>query len=93
MNIRITGHQMELTPAIESLLHKKLERVHHKSDEITDIHVVLSIPQKTEHHAEIRLIISGAELFADAHSDDMYKTIDLVVDKIERQVLKWKESR
>ena len=93
MNIRITGHQLELTPAIEAIVKKKLEHINHKVSEITDMHVVLSAPHKTEHRAEGRLIVSGTELFAEAVSDDMYHTIDLLADKLERQVIKWKETR
>ena len=55
------------------------------------MHVVLNI-EKHIHQAEATAHVPGAELFAIAEADDMYAAIDLLSDKLDRQLLKHKEK-
>ncbi len=91
MQITITGQHLEITPALDELIRKKIERLARKSKKISHTHVVLTLEKKS-HQAEITLHIGGEELHASAESHDMYETIDLLAEKIDRQVAKWKEQ-
>jgi putative sigma-54 modulation protein len=66
----------------------KLER---HNNEIIQMHVVLNI-EKHCHQAEATSYATGAEFFANSDADDMYAAIDLLADKIDRQLLKQKEK-
>lgn len=91
MQIDITGHHVDLTPALRSYVQNKFERLERHFDHVTGIHVVLSVA-KLEHKAEATLAVSGGTLFADAVEQDMYAAIDCLVDKLDRQIKKHKEK-
>ena len=55
------------------------------------MHVVLSV-EKLDQRAEATAHVSGAELFADATSGDLYAAIDMLADKLDRQIVKHKEK-
>lgn len=96
MNIKINSHHVEVTPAMRSHLENKLLRIGHHFDQVMNVSVTLSINNEKEkdlhNHAEITLHLKGKDLFAEAHHSDMYHAMDLVVDKLDRQVLKYKEK-
>jgi putative sigma-54 modulation protein len=96
MNLKISSHHLEITPAMRSHLENKLSRVALHFDQVMSISVVLSINNEKEkdlhNHAEITLHLKGKDLFAEAHHSDMYHAMDMVVDKLDRQVLKHKEK-
>ena len=87
MQLDITGHQIDLTDALQQHVRGKMRKLERHSNEITYMHVVLNI-EKHCHQAEARARKPGAELFANADAEDMYAAIDLLVDKIDRQLLK-----
>jgi len=91
MQLNIDGHHMELTDALRSYVTDKLQKLERHYDHITTAHVVLSV-DKLQQRAEATIHISGAELFADAHCDDLYAAIDKLTDKLDRQILKHKEK-
>ena len=91
MQLDITGHQIALTDALQQRVRDKMQKLERHSDEITHMHVVLNI-EKHNHQAEATAHIHGAELFALAEADDMYAAIDLLSDKLDRQLLKHKEK-
>lgn len=96
MNLKITSHHVEITPAMRSHLEDKLIKISNHFDQVLSISVTLSINNEKEkdlrNHAEITLHLKGKDLFAEAHNGDMYHAMDLVVDKLDRQVLKHKEK-
>jgi putative sigma-54 modulation protein len=96
MNLKISSRHVEVTPAMRSHLENKLGRVLHHFDQVTSVSAILSINNEKEkdlhNHAEITLHLKGKDLFAEAHHSDMYHAMDLVVDKLDRQVLKHKEK-
>jgi len=91
MNINITGHHIEVTPAIRDYVTGKLDRVIRHFDNVTSVHVVLSV-QKLEQKAEVTLHVKGKDIFADSQDTDLYAAIDVLADKLDRQVLKYKEK-
>lgn len=91
MKIDITGHHVDITQSLRVYVHNKFERLERHFDQVTDIHVVLTVA-KLEHKAEATLGVSRGKLFADAIKPDMYSAIDGLVDKLDRQVKKHKEK-
>jgi putative sigma-54 modulation protein len=91
MNINITGHHVEVTPALNDYVKDKVDRVIRHFDHVTSVHVVLSV-QKLRQKAEITLHVKGKDIFADADDTDLYAAIDALTDKLDRQVLKHKEK-
>ncbi|HLA33273.1 MAG TPA: ribosome-associated translation inhibitor RaiA [Rhodocyclaceae bacterium] len=90
MNLNITGHHIEVTPAIKEYVTSKLDRVLRHFDQVTSTHVILSV-EKLQQKAEITLHVKGKDIFADACDTNLYSSIDLLVDKLDRQVVKHKE--
>ena len=91
MQLSISGHHVDVTDALKNYTSEKLGRLERHFDHITNVHVVLSV-EKVKQRAEATMHVSGAELFADADSDDMYAAIDALTDKLDRQLLKHKEK-
>jgi putative sigma-54 modulation protein len=91
MQMVISGHHVELTEALKEYVQTKLEKVERHFDNITSMKVILSI-DKLIQKAEATIQIPGADLFANAESSDMYAAIDLLTDKLDRQILKHKEK-
>ncbi len=92
MNLNITGHHIEVTPAIHDYVTGKLDRVIRHFDNVTSAHVVLSV-QKLQQKAEVTLHVKGKDIFADSQDADLYAAIDILADKLDRQVLKYKEKQ
>jgi putative sigma-54 modulation protein len=91
MRIDISGHQIELTPALRDYVDAKLARVARHFDHHLEARVVLSV-DKLEQKAEATLLATGRTLHADASAADMYAAIDALGDKLDRLVLKHKEK-
>jgi len=91
MQLSISGHHVDVTEALKNYVSEKFEKLERHFDHITNVHVVLSV-EKVIQKAEATAHVSGAELFADATSDDMYAAIDALTDKLDRQLLKHKEK-
>lgn len=91
MQIDLTGHHVDITPALRDYVNGKFERLERHFDSVTDVHVILSV-EKVRHKAEATIQVSGGSLFADSVEDDMYAAIDGLVDKLDRQVKKHKEK-
>lgn len=96
MNLMITGHHVEVTPALREHVTSKLERVVRHSDQITEISVVLGVEAPSEkdkrHHAEVNLRMKGNAIHVESTAEDLYAAIDTLVDKLDRQVLKHKDK-
>lgn len=92
MQINTSGHHLELTPAIKDYVKNKLERLSHHNDLITNVNVFLTV-QKLEQIAEARVHVNGKEIFANSSAEDLYAAIDLLSDKLDRQLIKHKEKR
>ena len=91
MQINISGHHVELTPALRDYVVNKLSKLERHFDNITNTQVTLTI-EKQRQKAEATVHVSGADLFAQSEHEDMYAAIDLLTDKLDRQVIKHKEK-
>ncbi len=91
MNINITGHHVEVTSAIREYVVSKLDKVIRHFDHVTSVHVILSV-EKLKQKAEVTLHVKGKDIHADSTGTDLYASIDSVVDKLDRQVVKHKEK-
>ncbi|HEQ1858193.1 TPA: ribosome hibernation promoting factor [Providencia alcalifaciens] len=91
MEFQITGHNIEVTPAMREAVEKKLSKLEQLFDRINNIQVVLRV-EKVQKIAEATLQLNGAELHASAEDDDMYAALDLLLDKLSRQLTKHKEK-
>ncbi|SAL13512.1 ribosome hibernation-promoting factor, HPF/YfiA family [Caballeronia humi] len=96
MNLKISGHHLELTPALREYVITKLDRVLRHFDQVIDGNVVLSVDNHREkdkrQKVEINLHLKGKDIFIESCDVDMYAAIDLMVDKLDRQVIKHKDK-
>ncbi|MDZ7734945.1 MAG: ribosome-associated translation inhibitor RaiA [Gammaproteobacteria bacterium] len=91
MQINITGQQMDVTPALRDYIESKLQRLERHFDQMTNIHVILSV-EKERQKAEATISVARGELFADTEQESMYAAIDELMDKLDRQLKKHKEK-
>ncbi len=91
MQIDLTGHHVDITPALRDYVKTKFDRLKRHFDYVIDVHVVLSV-EKQRHQAEAALRMSGTAIHATAENDDMYAAIDDLIDKVDRQAVKFKEK-
>ena len=91
MQINVSGHHVDLTDSLRNYVVTKLNKLERHFDKITQMIVILSV-DKLRQKAEATIHVSGAELFADAESEDMYAAIDMLADKLDRQLIKQKEK-
>ena len=94
MNLTISGHHLELTPAIREYVQTKLERIKRHFDHVIDVAVILAVeklPEKEKRqNAEINLRLRGNVIHVESFAEDLYAAIDCLIDKLDRQVLKYK---
>ena len=91
MGIAITFRHMASSDALKGYVHEKLERVQKYLRQPLDAHVTLS-SERHQHVSEVSLHTAGRQYQARHDSDDMYKSIDLMIDKLDSQVRKHKEK-
>ena len=92
MQLSITGHHIDVTDSLRAYVTNKFVRLERHYERMTNVHVVLSV-EKLIQKAEATIHTSGAELYADATSEDLYAAIDALVDKLDRQIVKHKEKQ
>ena len=92
MSLNFTGHHIDITPTLRDYVQKKFKRLTRHFDELISTQVTLSVEHDT-HQAEATLKVSGSQLHARAQHADMYAAIDAMTDKLDRQILKYKEKR
>lgn len=90
MQINVTGHHVEVTPALRNYVNDKLQRISRHFDHVISINVVLNV-EKHRNDAEATLHAAGKSLFANASDVDMYASIDSLVDKLDKQVKRYKD--
>ena len=91
MNLQISGHHLEITPAIHAYATGKLERVTRHFDNVIDVNVILSV-DKLKQKAEVTVHLSGKDVFVEAIDEDLYAAIDSLADKLDRQIQKYKQK-
>jgi putative sigma-54 modulation protein len=91
MQLNVTGHHIEVTPALRAYIEKKLERITRHYEHVIDVHCILTV-EKLSQKAEATLKVRGNDIHADATDGDMYAAIDALSDKLDRLVKKRKEK-
>ena len=94
MNLTISGHHLEVTPALRSYVTSKLDRITRHFDQVVDVKVLLTVDNMKEkekrQRAECTVHVKGADLFAECSHADLYAAVDELTDKLDRQVVRHK---
>jgi len=94
MNLLITGHHLDLTPAIRQYVEDKLKPITRHLDVIVEIEVILGVEAPADkdlrQRAEVNLRLKGDTLHAEHRAEDLYAAIDGVMEKLDRQAVKTK---
>ena len=96
MNLTISGHHLEVTPALRSYVTAKLDRITRHFDQLVDVKVLLTVENQKEkdrrQRAECNIHVKGSDMFAESSHEDLYAAVDDLVDKLDRQVCKHKDK-
>lgn len=96
MNLTISGHHLEVTPALRGYVTTKLERISRHFDQVVDVKVLLTIDNLKEkdlrQRTECNIHVKGKDLFAESAHADLYAAVDELTDKLDRQVLRYKDK-
>ncbi len=90
MNINVRGKQFKVTDALKEYAEKRVGKLGKFSDDFTDVQVTLSV-EKERQRVEVTAPLNGFILRGEEETDDMYSSIDLVMDKLERQMEKYRK--
>jgi putative sigma-54 modulation protein len=95
MNLTISGHHLEVTPALREYVLAKLDRVTRHFDQVVDVTVLLTVEKLKEKElrqkAEVTLRVKGRDIFVEQADEDLYAAIDQLMDKLDRQVMRHKD--
>ena len=91
MQLNVSGHHVEITPAMRGYVESKIERLERHFDIVSNVHCILTV-EKLRHKAEAKVNVNGGTIYADNTEEDMYAAIDGLVDKLDRRVRKHKEK-
>ena len=90
MQLSVKGRNLEITDALRQYAEEKLGRLRKYFEPIVTAGVVLSV-EKHRHIAEVTLRVRELTIRAEESTPDLYSSIDLVAEKLERQILRYKE--
>ena len=90
MNLTVSGHHLSVTPAMHDYVVNKLARVNRHFDHVIDVNVTLSV-EKLAQRAEVNVHLRGKDIFVESAEPNMYAAIDMLADKLDRQILKYKD--
>ncbi len=88
--VQVIGRNVLVTPAMKQHAIDKLAKIERLQNHVMDIHVVMDI-QHLDHTVSIVASFSHFKVKAEATSSDMYASIDLAVDRLQKQLTKWKD--
>lgn len=91
MQVHFAGTNIDITPALKEFTAEKLKTLEKKFSHVTIANVVFHIENITQ-VAEITIHINGNEMHASAKTDDMYKSIEEMMEKLTGQLNKYKEK-
>ncbi|MGN1024538.1 MAG: ribosome hibernation-promoting factor, HPF/YfiA family [Lachnospiraceae bacterium] len=91
MDFTIVGKNMEVTPALDAAVREKLGRLDRFFSSGTTVHVTMSV-EKDRHRIEVTIPVRDGVIRSEQSSNDMYVSIDLVEEVIERQLKKYKNK-
>lgn len=91
MQLSVTFRHMEPSDALKDYARDKISRVEKYLDSALEAHVVLSV-EKFRHIADVTILSNSLKINAQEQTEDMYSAIDMVVDKLERQLKRLKQK-
>ena len=91
MQINLSGHHIEITDPLRDFVNSKFAKLERHFEQINNVQVTLTV-EKLNQIAEAKLNVNGGELFANSEHSDMYAAIDELADKLDRQVLRYKDK-
>ena len=91
MRLLLTGRHIKVTPALRRYVESRLARLTRYGTELGHVQVVIEV-EKYRHAAEAKLTLNGTVIQAKASTKEMYASIDLLLDRIARQVARRKEK-
>lgn len=91
MQLDVHGQHIEVTDALRSYSQEKLGRLNRHFEHPMDVRLQLGL-DKPNHRAEGNVRVAGHDYYADASAETMYAAIDLLADKLDRQLIKHKEK-
>jgi putative sigma-54 modulation protein len=89
MNLTITGHHVDVTSSMRNYVTEKMDRLQRHSESLFGVQVTLTV-EKLRQKAEATIEIAGTKLHAATTEPDMYAAIDLLIDKLDRQLIRYK---
>lgn len=92
MQVILDGQGLEVTDGLRTLTEKKLERIEKHVPSIQKIHIAFKV-SKNRQIADATVTVPNSLINAEAESEDMYKTVDLLIEKLLAQLTKYKEKR
>ncbi len=91
MNLNVSGHHITVTPDLRDYVLGKLGRITRHFDHVIDVNVILSV-EKLRQKAEATVHVRGKDIHVASDEADLYAAVDLMVDKLDRSILKYKDS-
>jgi putative sigma-54 modulation protein len=91
MNLTVSGHHVAITQAMREYVISKMDRVIRHFDNVIDVNVILSV-EKLLQKAEVSVHVRGKDIHVECIDENMYASIDGLVDKLDRQILKYKDK-
>ena len=91
MNLTISGHHLDVTDSLRHFISAKMDRLERHSNDVQNVHVILNV-EKLNQKAEATVQVKGTKLYADTSDTDMYAAIDILTDKLDRQLIRYKEK-
>ena len=95
MNLTISGHHLEVTPALRDYVISKLDKITRHYDKVVDVKVILTVEKQKEkerrQRAECNIHVKGNDMYAQSAHEDLYAAVDELVQKLDRQVVRHKD--
>jgi putative sigma-54 modulation protein len=92
MNLNLTGHHLEITPAIREYIVGKLDKISRHFEQVIDVSVIVTV-EKLQQKIEANVHVRGKDIHVEATDADLYAAVDALIDKLDRQIVKLKERR
>lgn len=89
MNINIRGKNIELTPPLKDHVERRIGKLDRYFEDLEEAQVTLSV-EKDRHRVEVTAPLNGIILRGEEETTDMYSSVDMVLDKLEKQIKKHK---
>ena len=91
MELKLIGLHIELTPALREHVNAKFQRIARHVESVITVTVTLST-DKLIHKAYADIHVAGKSIHSEATNENMYTAIDILIDKLDRAILKHKEK-